>query len=187
MWIMKSAESLDKPLWIFWLSRNVINFPEYSVAYLYIYFYDFFVNAVANLELLIPVYIQMHQAKDTSWQVVQLISMKHKHKYLLRNWKRAQLAAAFFLITSPMYNHFWVVSMHYLLLSSYSNISNSGRNSQGITRGARGHNSLGVESLGDPKVPTMPQVLSWIQYICFRNTSGSNTESPNLLLAPDAI
>jgi len=37
------------------------------------------------------------------------------------------------------------------------------------------------------KVPTMSQVLSSIQYICFRKTVGSNMESPNLLLASGAI
>jgi len=37
------------------------------------------------------------------------------------------------------------------------------------------------------KVPTMPQVLSSMQYICFRKTSVSNMGAPNLLLAPGAI
>jgi len=37
------------------------------------------------------------------------------------------------------------------------------------------------------KVPTMSQVLSSMQYICFRKTSGSNMGAPNLLLAPGAI
>ena len=36
------------------------------------------------------------------------------------------------------------------------------------------------------KVPKMSQVLSSIQYIYFRKTSGSNTGSPNLLLVPGA-
>ena len=40
---------------------------------------------------------------------------------------------------------------------------------------------------GAPKIPTMSQVLSSIQYICFRETSGSNMGAPNLLLAPGAI
>ena len=87
------------------------------------------------------------------------------YKYLLCNWKRAQLAAAFFLIKSAMCHHFWVVSMHYLILCSYSNIWNNGRNSQGITRGARGHNSPGAESLGDPKAPTMSKYF--LQYSTF--------------------
>jgi len=30
-------------------------------------------------------------------------------------------------------------------------------------------------------------ILSSIQYICFRKTSGSNMGAPNLLLAPGAI
>ena len=37
------------------------------------------------------------------------------------------------------------------------------------------------------KVPTISQILSSIQYICFRKTSGSNMGVPNLLLVPDAI
>jgi len=40
---------------------------------------------------------------------------------------------------------------------------------------------------GHRKVPTMSHVLSSIQYICFRKTSGSNMGTPNLLLAPGAI
>jgi len=51
-----------------------------------------------------------------------------------------------------------------------------------------GHNSLGAESLwGRHKVPTMSQILSSVQYICFRKTSGSNMGPPNLLLGPGAI
>jgi len=39
-----------------------------------------------------------------------------------------------------------------------------------------GHKSLGAEPLwGRHKVPKMSQILSSIQYICFRKTSGSNT------------
>jgi len=46
----------------------------------------------------------------------------------------------------------------------------------------------GAESVRGPqKVPKMSQVLSSIQYICFRKTSGSNMGAPNLLLAPGAI
>jgi len=37
------------------------------------------------------------------------------------------------------------------------------------------------------KVPTMSQVLSSIQYIGFRKTSGSKTGTPNLLLVLGAI
>jgi len=37
------------------------------------------------------------------------------------------------------------------------------------------------------KVPTMSHVLSSMQYICFRKTSGSNMGAPKLLLAPGAI
>jgi len=40
---------------------------------------------------------------------------------------------------------------------------------------------------GRQKVPKMSQVLSPIQYICFRNTSDSNMGAPNSLLAPSAI
>jgi len=53
---------------------------------------------------------------------------------------------------------------------------------------ARGHNSPGVESLwGRPKVSTTSKVLSSVQHICFRKTSGSNMGASNLLLAPGAI
>ena len=46
----------------------------------------------------------------------------------------------------------------------------------------------GVESLrGRRKVPTLSQVLSSIQYICFRKTLGLNMGAPNLCLAPCAI
>ena len=58
----------------------------------------------------------------------------------------------------------------------------------------RGHNSPGPESLWAPNdygwlqnVATMSQVLSSIQYICFRETLGSNMGAPNFLLAPGAI
>jgi len=57
----------------------------------------------------------------------------------------------------------------------------------GVTRGAQ---FPGAESLwgrrmtgGRRKVSTMSQVLSSIQYICFRKISGSNMGAPNLLLA----
>jgi len=46
-----------------------------------------------------------------------------------------------------------------------------------MAQGQRGHNSPGAESLrGHRKIPTMSQVLSSIQCICFRKTSGSNVE-----------
>jgi len=46
----------------------------------------------------------------------------------------------------------------------------------------------GVESLpGRRKVLTMLHVLSSMQFVCIRKTSGSNMGSPNLLLAADAI
>ena len=54
-----------------------------------------------------------------------------------------------------------------------------------------GNNSPGAKSLWERrKVPTLSQVLSSMQYICFRKTSGSNTgvpNLPNLLLVPGAI
>jgi len=57
--------------------------------------------------------------------------------------------------------------------------------SRGVTRG---HNAPDVESLREcRKVPTMSQVLSSTQYICFWKTSGSNMWASNLLLAPGAI
>jgi len=59
---------------------------------------------------------------------------------------------------------------------------------EGVTRGARGNNSPGAESLrGHRKVSAMSQVLSSIQYSCFRKTSGSNMWAQNLFLAPGAI
>ena len=63
---------------------------------------------------------------------------------------------------------------------------------QGLSEGVtipRGPNHYGgTDSLpGAPNVPAMSQVLSSIQYTCFKKTSGSNMETPNLLLAPGAI
>ena len=72
---------------------------------------------------------------------------------------------------------------------------------RGVTRGPRGRNSPGTESLwgrqitaggaewlrGRRKFPTMAQVLLSIQYTCFRKTSFSNFGGPNLLLVPAAI
>ena len=60
--------------------------------------------------------------------------------------------------------------------------------SEGVTN-PRGPNHYGgTDSLrGAPNVPTMPQALSSIQYICFRKISGLNMGTPNLLLAPGAI
>ena len=52
-----------------------------------------------------------------------------------------------------------------------------GHHSPGITMGALNHCG------GRHKVPTMSQILSSMQYICFRKTSGSNMVAPNLLLA----
>jgi len=58
--------------------------------------------------------------------------------------------------------------------------------SQGSDDG--GHNSPGAESLwGVPIIPTMSQVLSSMQYICFRKCSGSNMGALSLLLASGAI
>jgi len=61
--------------------------------------------------------------------------------------------------------------------------------SQGRNEGGQGgHNSPGAKSpWGRRKVPTMSQVLSSIQYICFLTTLNSNMGAPNLLLAPGAI
>ena len=52
-----------------------------------------------------------------------------------------------------------------------------GHHSPGITMGALNHCG------GRHKVPTMSQILSSMQYICFRKTSCSNMVAPNLLLA----
>ena len=60
--------------------------------------------------------------------------------------------------------------------------------SKGITIPWGSNHYGGTDSLrGAPNVPTMSQLLSSIQYICFRRTSGSNMGAPNLLLAPGAI
>ena len=45
----------------------------------------------------------------------------------------------------------------------------------------------GEQFTGRRKVSTVSQVLSSIQHICYRKTSGSNMGVPNLLLAPGAI
>jgi len=66
---------------------------------------------------------------------------------------------------------------------------------RGVTREAKGAQFPGFRVTmwapnhcgGRLKVPTMSQVLSSIQYICFRKTSGSNMGAPNLLLDPRAI
>jgi len=61
---------------------------------------------------------------------------------------------------------------------------NQGRNEWGQAEG----NSPSAESLqGCQKAPTMSQVFSSIEYICFRKTSGSNIGAPNLLFVPGAI
>jgi len=53
---------------------------------------------------------------------------------------------------------------------------------RGVTKGAKfpGRRTTA-------RLTTISQVLSSIQYICFRKTSGSNMGAPNLLLAPGAI
>jgi len=70
-----------------------------------------------------------------------------------------------------------------------SHISGSCR--QGRNEGGKGDTIPRMPNhYGDPeslrrrrKVPTISQVLSSMQYICFRKTSGSNIWAPNLLLA----
>jgi len=42
---------------------------------------------------------------------------------------------------------------------------------------------MGAKCLGRRKVPTMSQVLSSVQYICFRKTLGSNLGALNLFLS----
>jgi len=67
-------------------------------------------------------------------------------------------------------------------------------NQQGCNEGARGRNYPDAESLwvaeilrGRQRIPTMSHVLSSIQYICLRKTSGSKMGAPNLHLDPGAI
>ena len=64
---------------------------------------------------------------------------------------------------------------------------------RGVTRGSRGHNFPGAESLcGRRKVPTMSQVLSSIQNICFRKTQVRTrtrqtcflSRAPSILVTP---
>jgi len=57
---------------------------------------------------------------------------------------------------------------------------------RGVTKGGtipRAPNHCGEQH----NIPTMSQILSSTQYICFGNVSGSNMGAPNLLLAPGAI
>ena len=79
-------------------------------------------------------------------------------------------------------------------LSNLMQHSDYGEITRGVTRG--GQNSPGAESLrgcqiiaGVPKSPknVASRLLSSIQCICFRKTSGASTGAPNLLLAPGAI
>jgi len=52
------------------------------------------------------------------------------------------------------------------------------RESIGVGKRGQGRNE-GAQFPGRRKVPTMSQVLSSIQYICFRKTLGSNMGTPN--------
>jgi len=63
------------------------------------------------------------------------------------------------------------------------------RGTQGRNEGGKGPEFLGrrITAGGRRKVPTVSQVLSLIQQICFRKSSGSNMGAPNLLLALGAI
>ena len=76
-----------------------------------------------------------------------------------------------------------------VLISSHAAVSYEHTpRKQGCNEGASGHNSPGAESLrGRREVPTILQVSSLVQYICFRKNSGSNMGAPNLLLAPGVI
>ena len=58
-----------------------------------------------------------------------------------------------------------------------------------VATGASNHCGERRMAAGSPKSPNdvTSQVLSSVQYICFRNTSVSNMGAPNLLLAPGAI
>jgi len=65
---------------------------------------------------------------------------------------------------------------------------------QGRNEGERGAIPRATSRHGAPnhcgrrrKIPTMSQVLSSLQCICFRKTTVSNMGAPNLLLAPGAI
>jgi len=61
------------------------------------------------------------------------------------------------------------------------------RSNQGRNDGGQGARFLGHQTtMRAPKSPNNVTRTS-VQYICFRKTSGSNTGSPNLLLAPGAI
>jgi len=57
-----------------------------------------------------------------------------------------------------------------------------------ITTGATNHcGGMPDNRVGPRKVPTISQILSSVEYICFRKTSGSNVVAPNLLLDLDPI
>jgi len=79
-------------------------------------------------------------------------------------------------------------------LTTLWSLARQGRNEWGTIPRALNHNG-GAKSLretlndcrGRKEVPTMSEVLSSVQYICFRKISGSNLEAANLLPAPGAI
>ena len=60
-------------------------------------------------------------------------------------------------------------------------------NTRNVTKGERGHNSAGAESLRGAEKSQKCHNTCFNQDICFRNTTGSNMGAPNLFLAPGAI
>jgi len=75
-----------------------------------------------------------------------------------------------------------VRAVHHGLLRRVAARSNQGRND-----GEQGAQFPGLRiTMRAPKSPNNVTRTS-MQYICFRNTSGSNIGAPNLLVAPGAI
>jgi len=59
---------------------------------------------------------------------------------------------------------------------------------RGVTRGGKGGTMLrALNHWGRQKVPTMSQVLSSRQHICFWKILGSNMWAPNMFLVPGPI
>jgi len=70
-------------------------------------------------------------------------------------------------------------------MTELSNVFQAGR---GVMRGVKGDENLRTPNHcgGHRKVPTMSQVISSMQYICFRKTSGANMGGAKLASCPRA-
>jgi len=136
-----------------------------------------------------------------SWQKLYILhvlfGIRHTWYWLLiRTWKMTFLGKGPWLHFMALLIHF-SEHAHLRILKKCKHerlVTRRNHISRGVTGGQGGRNSLGAESLwvaeslqGRRKVPKMSQVLSSIQWICFRKSSGSNMGASNLLLAPGAI